>query len=68
LNFSSLSELLAVIRNGHIAIARFGGQSWHILKLSNVIYYYDPVDKAVNGIAPLTRSNIEAEYEIVNDS
>ena len=66
MNFPSFFELKKVMRNGHRAIASYGGQYWHILKLADVIYYYDPVHKKVNGIVPLSKSDLEAEYEITN--
>lgn len=62
----NLSELLLKIRNHQVARAYFGGETWYVTKSVGCLRYCTDMTGLETGeIVPLTKSNMEAEYELM---
>jgi hypothetical protein len=62
----SLSQLILTLRENEVAQATFGGESWYVKKsVGTIRYCSDETGLEVGELVPLTKSNLEAEYEIV---
>jgi len=61
----SLSEVINIIQEGQIFKANYAiNEYWYITKMNGVIWYCDQFG-IVNGVIPLTFSNLNAKYELI---
>jgi len=61
-----LHELLKVFKEGQIAEALFVDDKWHIIYSAGHIWYYDLESETAYSKVPLTFSNINAYYKIID--
>jgi len=61
----SLSEVINIIQEDQIFKANYAiNQYWYITKIAGFIWYCNE-DGIVNGVVPLTYSNLNARYELI---
>jgi len=64
----SLSEVINVIKEGQIFKANYAiNEYWYITKMAGFIWYCNK-DGIIDGVVPLTFSNLNARYELVKES
>jgi hypothetical protein len=61
----SISELISTLKEGQIAKASFGEQVWYVTKSLGFIRYCSADRVHIGDVVKLTKSNIEAIYEII---
>lgn len=71
----TLSQLLKVIEEGQVAKAEFGDSYWYVIKLNGFLWYWYPAPEwsgepelkgeKVGNVVPLTYSNLQAYYTII---
>ena len=61
-----LHELLKIFKEGQIAEALFADDKWHISCSGGHIWYYDLETNTHYSEVPLTFSNINAYYKIID--
>lgn len=67
MNTLSFRELVEKLSTNQVALASFGQESWHVVKtLDSIRYCEDSLGTQRGEIIQLTRSNMEAHYEIIN--
>ncbi len=59
----TIDELIVSLGDDQVAKAKFGGDSWLIVKHFGTIRYFK--DGQIGGCIPLTFSNLNAKYEIL---
>jgi len=62
-----LHDLLKVFKEGQIAEALFADDRWYIIHSAGHIWYYDLETNNYYNQVPLTFSNINAYYKIINE-
>ena len=63
----SLSEVINIIQEGQIFKANYAiNEYWYITKMAGFIWYCDE-NGIVNGVLPLTFSNLNAKYELIKE-
>lgn len=66
-NIMKLYELLNIMKEEQIAKVTFGAiELWYVTKRNHVVRYCDENGDTLGDIVLLTRSNLEADYEIIN--
>ena len=65
MNTLSFREFVEKVSANQVALASFGQESWYVVKtLDSIRYCEDPAGTLRGEIIQLTRSNMEAHYEI----
>jgi len=63
----SLSEVINIIQEGQIFKANYAiNEYWYITKMAGFIWYCDE-NGIVNGVLPLTFSNLNAKFELIKE-